>query len=62
MFLRHLNFFRDFFGHIENWLIKKAKVNFKIHDVTTWNQTIKVYLLLNTQKGNKATKQRNLVR
>ena len=34
--LRYLNVFPDFFGHVEKWLDKKAKVNFKIYDVINW--------------------------
>ena len=33
-FMRYLNFCLDFFSHVEKWLVKKAKVNFKIYNVT----------------------------
>ena len=29
------------FGHVEKQLDKKAKVNFKIYDVTDWEQYLK---------------------
>ena len=35
-FLRYLNFCPSFFSHVEKWLDKKAKVNFKISDVINW--------------------------
>ena len=31
-----LNFCSGFFGHVGKWLDKRAKVNLKIYDVTTW--------------------------
>ena len=33
-FLRYLSFCPNFCGHVGKWLAKKAKVNFKIYDVT----------------------------
>ena len=39
-FLRNLNFYPDFFGHVEKQLDKKAKVNFKICDVINWEKII----------------------
>ena len=33
-FARYLSFCPDFFGHVGKQLDKKAKVNFKIYDVT----------------------------
>ena len=39
LFSRYLNFCPDFFGHVETWLDKKAKVIFIIYIVTDW-QTI----------------------
>ena len=30
-------FFPDFFGYIKKRIDKKAKVNFKIYDITNWN-------------------------
>ena len=35
-FLRYSQFF--FFGYVEKWLDKKAKLNFKICDVTDWTK------------------------
>ena len=35
-FLRYLNFHLDSFGHVGERLDKKAKVNYKIYDITTW--------------------------
>ena len=29
-------FCSDFFGHVGKWFDKKAKVDFKIYDVTNW--------------------------
>ena len=29
----------DFFGHVRKWLDKKAKVNFQIYDVATWEKS-----------------------
>ena len=38
-FLRYSNFCLDFFVMRENGLLrKKAKINLKIHDVTTWEK------------------------
>ena len=34
--LEILKFFPDFFGNIRKWLDKKAKVNFRIYNVTHW--------------------------
>ena len=36
LFLSYLNFCSDFFVHAGKWLDKKAKVNFKIYDITDW--------------------------
>ena len=33
---RFSNFWLDIFSHVRKQLDKKAKVNFKIHDVTIW--------------------------
>ena len=35
LFLRYLNFCADFLSHVGKQLDKKAKPNFKIHDVTS---------------------------
>ena len=35
-FLKYLNFCRDFFSHAEKLFDKKAMVNFKVDDITTW--------------------------
>ena len=35
MFIRYLNLCPAFFGHMGKVLDKKAKINFKIYDVTT---------------------------
>ena len=35
-FLRYFSFCPEFFNHVGKWLDKKAKVSFKIYDVTTW--------------------------
>ena len=34
--LRYLYFCPDLFGHVGKWLDQKAKIKFKIHDVTGW--------------------------
>ena len=34
--LKYLNFCPDVFGNVVIRLDKKAKINFKIYDVTTW--------------------------
>ena len=34
--LRYLDFCHDFFGHVEKWLDKKAKIIFKIYDAINW--------------------------
>ena len=34
--LKIINFCSDFFGLAGKWFDKKAKVNFKIYDVTAW--------------------------
>ena len=36
-FLRYSQFCPDFFSYIGKQLDRKAKVNFKIYDVTNWN-------------------------
>ena len=36
LFLTYLNFCPEFFNHVEKWLSKKAKDNFKINDVINW--------------------------
>ena len=36
LLLRYLNFCPNFFNQVEKRLHKKAKVNFKIYDVTNW--------------------------
>ena len=33
-FLRYLNFYPDFFRHLEECLDRKAKVNFKTYDIS----------------------------
>ena len=45
-FLKILHFCPDFFGHVEKWLDKKNKINFKIYDVTDdkYNTHIVQYL------------------
>ena len=35
-FLKYLHFCPDVFGHVGKRLDKKAKINFKVYDVTTW--------------------------
>ena len=35
------------FGYVKKWLDKKAKVNFKIYDVTDW--TTNIYNIYNVQ-------------
>ena len=35
-FLEIFEFFPDFFGHVGKRLDKKAKINFKAYDVTSW--------------------------
>ena len=34
--LKILKFLSSHFGHLENWLDHKDKVNFKIYDITAW--------------------------
>ena len=56
-FLRYLNFCRNFFGHVGNCLDKKAKLNFKIYDVTNlktnnYNAHIVKYLKKERQSNN----------
>ena len=34
LFFRYLSFCPEHFGYVEKWLDKKAKINFKIYDVT----------------------------
>ena len=34
--LRYLYFCPDLFGHVGKWFDQKAKIKFKIHDVTGW--------------------------
>ena len=36
LFLRYLNYFANFWGHVKKRLDKKAKVNIKIYDITDW--------------------------
>ena len=55
--LKIFRFLSWLFGHVEksDWLIKKIRLNFKIHDVTTW-------LTNNCNRHiGQATSQRNLV-
>ena len=35
-FIRYFNFCPDFADHVGKQLVKKAKINFKIYDVTDW--------------------------
>ena len=35
-FVRHLNFYANFFGHVRKPLNKKVKINSKIYDFTDW--------------------------
>ena len=35
-FLKYLHFCPDVYGHVGKRLDKKAKINFKVYDVTTW--------------------------
>ena len=41
MFLRYLNFFPAVFGHVGKRFDRKANVDFKIYDVTDWEQYLK---------------------
>ena len=52
-FWRHLDFFLDFFGQVEKRFDKKAKIIFKIYDMTstTWKQMISIHILPNTSKS-----------
>ena len=52
-----LHFCSDFFGSSGKRLVKKAKVNFKIYDVTNWNTSnyskhIARYLKMLSQSDN----------
>ena len=38
------------FDHVEKRLDYKDQVNFKIHDVTTWLQTIVIHILLHISR------------
>ena len=40
-------FFPKFFGHVGKRLDEKAKVIFKINDVTDWEKIIAMHILLN---------------
>ena len=58
-FFRYLNFCPEHFGYVEKWLDKKAKINFKIYNITNWetNNTIIRYtfrLIFSRSKGNQA--------
>ena len=43
---------------MRKWLDKKAKVNFKIYDLPTWEQAITIYIIHNIsrRKGNQTIK------
>ena len=51
-FLRYLNFSPDFFDHVEKQLDKKAKINFKMSDVTNWITNITIHILSDFSKSN----------
>ena len=51
LFCRCLNFCHDFFGHREKWLDRKAKVNFKIYDVTNWETNNYIDILPNISRS-----------
>ena len=56
--LNILKFCLDFFGYVEKWLDKKAIINFKLYDVTSW-ETNKYNLHIaniSRNKGNQAVK------
>ena len=42
---------RDFVGHLQKWLDKKSKVNFKILNVKNWEQIITVQILSNISRS-----------
>ena len=42
---------RDFAGHLQKWLDKKSKVNFKILNVKNWEQIITVQILSNISRS-----------
>ena len=49
-----MNFCTDFFGHVGKRLDKKAKLNFKVHDVTDWIKTMTIGVLLDISKRKKS--------
>ena len=46
------------FGHVQKWLDKKVKVNFKIYDVIDWQQVIAILMMssISRSKGSQAMK------
>ena len=51
LFLRYLNFYPDFFGHVGKRLDEKAKINLKFVMSQSEKQTITIHILPNSSRG-----------
>ena len=51
LLLRYLIFFPEFFGHVGKRIDKKAKVNFKIYDISDWETKITIHILPNISRS-----------
>ena len=60
-FLRYLHFCLDFFAHGWKWFDKKAKINFKIYDLTNWNTNNEHIVKIIEKEGNQMMKFGQLV-
>ena len=49
--LKIFKFLSYLFGHEGNQLVKKAKVKFKIYDVTDWEKVITIAILSNISRS-----------
>ena len=55
-FLRYLHFCLDFFAQGRKWFDKKAKINFKIYDLTNWNTNNEHIVKVIEKEGNQIMK------
>ena len=60
-FLRYLHFCLDFFALGGKWFDKKAKINFKIYDITNWNTNNEHIVKIIEKEGNQVMKFGQLV-